>query len=285
MHPKITIGIPFYDNEKTLEIAIKSVLTQTYQNWELLLVNDGSKDKSIDIAKKFDDPRIKLLNDGENKGLIYRLNEMIDITKTDYFFRMDSDDIMHPQRIEKQLNFLLENTSIDIVGSSAIIIDEDNQVYGSRFVNNDINNKRLTLYFGKFIHPTIAGKTDWFKKHKYDPLFYRSEDHELWVRTIEESNFYNIKEPLLFYRVPKVININNYINSIKTNRKIYRKYEANIFHKLILLTKSILKEKLIFTINYVNLDEIWISRSNSTTNLDEKKQKKYQNIITKIKHY
>src|SRR5699024_7790602 len=90
---KVTVGIPFYNNESTIEYAIRSVLNQTFEDWQLVLVNDGSTDNSLNIVKKFESDKVIILNDGENKGLISRLNQLIDFCETKYFARMDSDDI------------------------------------------------------------------------------------------------------------------------------------------------------------------------------------------------
>src|SRR5699024_7083751 len=104
----ITIGIPFFTDESYLDMAIRSIINQTYQDWVLLLVDDGSSDGSLGIAKKYEekDSRISVISDGENKKLPYRLNQIAQLTKTPYLARMDADDIMHPERIEKQLGIL-----------------------------------------------------------------------------------------------------------------------------------------------------------------------------------
>ena len=101
----LTIGLPFFNNDKTLADAVKSILIQSYKDWELILIDDGSTDGSNDIAKKFAsiDNRIKLVSDGQNRGLIYRLNQIIDLAKGEYIARMDSDDMMMPGKLAKQM--------------------------------------------------------------------------------------------------------------------------------------------------------------------------------------
>jgi len=109
----ISIGISIYNAEKYLVDAINSVLEQTYENWELVLVDDGSTDNSLKIAQEFaiKDNRIRVISDGLNKKLPARLNQIINEAKYDYIARMDADDVMHPQRLEKQLQFLEKNKS------------------------------------------------------------------------------------------------------------------------------------------------------------------------------
>ena len=113
----ISIGIPFYNAEAYLEDAIKSVLAQTFQEWELILVDDGSSDGSLDIAKKYEqlDSRIRVISDGLNKKLPTRLNEIIKEAKFNLIARMDADDLMDIERLEKQYAFLSANPEYDLL--------------------------------------------------------------------------------------------------------------------------------------------------------------------------
>ena len=113
----ITVGIPIYNAEEYLDNAIKSVLAQSYPHWELILVNDGSTDGSVDIAKKYlgIDSRIRLIDDGLNKKLPARLNQIIKEAKYEYIARMDADDLMAVDRLQKQIELLVNNPTIDLV--------------------------------------------------------------------------------------------------------------------------------------------------------------------------
>ena len=126
----ISIGIPFYNAEKYLEDAIFSVLAQTYEFWELILIDDGSSDNSLVIANMYakKDSRIRVISDGMNKKLPYRLNQLIQESTGDFIARMDADDIMHPERLEKQLRFLETNKRYDLVSTGLVSIDNDNIV-------------------------------------------------------------------------------------------------------------------------------------------------------------
>ena len=107
----VTIGISFYNAEDYLSDAIKSILVQTYSHWELILIDDGSKDNSLKIADTYaaKDKRIRVISDGMNKKLPYRLNQITSEAKGDYIARMDADDVIAVDRIEKQVNFLEKN--------------------------------------------------------------------------------------------------------------------------------------------------------------------------------
>ncbi|MBW3523437.1 MULTISPECIES: glycosyltransferase family 2 protein [unclassified Chryseobacterium] len=195
--PEVTIAIPFYNAETYLELAIVSVLSQTFTDLTLLLIDDGSTDSSLKIAQKYlDDKRVKVISDGKNMNLGNRLNQIPGLAETEYLARMDADDIMHPQRIEKQLKVLKDNPNIDVLGTNAYSIDENNDVLGQRM---DFSNDAL-VSVTTFIHPSIMAKTDWFTNNLYDVSALRIEDSELWLRTSDKYVFMAISEPLLFYR-------------------------------------------------------------------------------------
>ena len=222
LKPLISIGISFYNCEDYIELAVKSVLRQTYSNWELILINDGSSDSSLDIAKRLasGDNRISLVNDDLNLGLARRLNQMIDLSNGEFFVRFDADDIMFPDRIMTQLMAFNNYQDLDIVSSSAVIIDEKNKVTGIR----KSSSKLITPLIGvPFIHPTIMGRISWFKMHKYKDGYIRAEDFELWLRTQHNLKFKTLEEPLIFYREGNV-NLNNYIKSVKTTNILYKEY-------------------------------------------------------------
>lgn len=215
--PLVTIAIPIYNAEEYLEYAIQSVVNQTYKDWILLLINDGSTDKSLDIMMDFSSryDNVKVVNDNQNRGLVYRLNESIALTSTKYYARMDADDIMAKSRIETQILYLESHEDIDVLGSSAMLIDNNNIITGSWLSQGKVE---------KFIHPTVIGKTQWFKKNQYTSWAVRAEDSELWIRTASKSNFYSLEQPLLFYREYGVPALNKTIKSLKTMIKIYSRY-------------------------------------------------------------
>ena len=216
---KVTIGIPFYNAEKYLGDAIQSVVNQTYIHWELILLDDGSTDGSLDIAKSFKDNRIHLITDGENKGLIFRLNQLTSLVSGEYYARMDADDIMHFDRIAIQLDYLKSNPEVDVIGTDYYSIDINNEIIGRRFQNTQLNSVESVLKNGCFAHPTVMGRISWFKNNQYNKDWERMEDVELWVRTVSYSNFKNIQEPLLFYRNVGIPTLAKYL---KSNMKIIK---------------------------------------------------------------
>ena len=214
----VTIAIPIYNAEAYLAYAIQSVINQSYQNWELLLMCDGSSDNSTTIATAYakKDNRIKLVDDRINKGLIYRLNQSIDMAKGKYYARMDADDIMVVSRIAEQVTFLDAHPEVDVCGASIMTIDNENRIMGSGLSEGNVNG---------FIHPTVMGRTSWFKSNPYADWALRAEDFELWSRTSSVSNFYAIGTPLLFYREFGIPTFRKYYLSQRTLLKIFRRYQ------------------------------------------------------------
>ena len=217
--PVVTIAIPVYNAGPFLGYAIQSVLNQSYNDWELLLIDDGSTDSSLTIMNEFakQDERIRVISDGVNKGLISRLNQSISLAHGKYYARMDADDIMWVTRLERQVAFLEANPDIDVVGASAMLINAKNEVVGSGNMEGVKSG---------FIHPTVMGKTKWFKQNPYSDWPLRAEDTELWLRTSKFSKFYNLQEPLLFYREFGVPSLDKYLKSQKTLRKIFANYKV-----------------------------------------------------------
>ena len=120
----ITVLMSVYNGEEYLRIAIDGILNQTYNDFEFIIINDGSTDQSRNIICSYTDKRIKLIDNDKNNGLIYSLNKGIENASGKYIARMDADDISLPTRLQKQFDYLESNKHFALVGSSAILIDE-----------------------------------------------------------------------------------------------------------------------------------------------------------------
>jgi Glycosyltransferases involved in cell wall biogenesis len=215
VEPLVTIGIPVYNCERFIALAVKSVQNQSYQNFELIITDDGSKDKTVEILREFNDPRIRLIVDGENHGISYRLNQQIDLARGKYFCRMDGDDVMFPDRLERQVAYLESHTGVDVVGSSAVVIGDENEIIGSRYYSD----KGDAIPCEGFIHPTVMGKTEYFLKYHYRDEVKGVEDVDLWTRSRGQSTFICLNLPTMFYRDPLKFKLKTYTFRQKQYRK------------------------------------------------------------------
>lgn len=262
----VTIGMPVYNCEQFIEQALKSVLAQTYENFELIITDDGSTDNTLEIIKKFDDPRIKLLVDGKNRGISYRLNQLIDIASGEFFVRMDGDDLMFPDRIEKQINYLLQYPEIDVVGSDAVIIDNKNVIIGIRGGERRIIDINDLFISTRFMHPTVAGRTQWFKIWRYREEFSGCEDFDLWIRSFANSSFADLGIPLMFYRDPLHYKLKTYIfRQFKILQCVWslRNYMIGYWILIYCFLKAVLSSIIACLLYLIRKDYILIRRRNS----------------------
>nr|WP_315225897.1 glycosyltransferase family A protein [uncultured Albidiferax sp.] len=202
--PLVTVAMPVYNAGNHLRLAIASIVQQTFTDWELLVMDDGSSDGALNLlAQELDDPRIKVLQDGLNLGIAIRLNQAIDQARGRYFARMDADDISFPERFATQVAALQKDTALSLVATRAITVDEFNRVSGSFPYAISHANICARPWLGfHFPHPTWMGKTEWFRAHRYAvPAPYLCEDQELLLRSYRNSRFATVDEVLFAYRV------------------------------------------------------------------------------------
>lgn len=202
--PAVSIGIPFYNAEAFLLESVKSVLAQSHQDWELILMDDGSTDNSLALAQSIDDPRVRVYSDGQNKKLAARLNDITALAKHDYIARMDADDLIDRRRIEKQLRFLQQNPHCDLVTTGLCSITDDGVPLGIRMApaNHSIDAFAVLNGGHGIVHASVVGRKDWFLRNPYDPKDYWGEDYKLWIRSFKKNDLAvgYIEEPLYFYR-------------------------------------------------------------------------------------
>ncbi len=271
--PVITVGISFRNNCDTLAAAVRSVFAQRLGSWELILVADGSTDGSEEIVKSIDDPRVRLVTHGRCAGLASRLNEIASRATTPFLARMDADDLMHPERLNQQLQYLRARPHVDVVGTAMYAIDRSNSVLGVRGLEPLDLRPASVLRHGALCHPTIVGRTAWFRRYPYDTLLSRSQDRDLWCRSFLESCLAHLPQPLHYYRETR-IDISKYLLSQRMNRKIYCHHGRRLVGRLGLsrvLAESVIKS-VVVALASPSLQRRISRRRNSQLTLAERKK-------------
>jgi glycosyltransferase involved in cell wall biosynthesis len=197
---KISVILPIYNAEKYLSDAINSILNQNYTDFEVLAIDDGSTDASLEILKSFNDPRITIIQNNENLGLIRTLNRGLDLAQGKYIARMDADDISLPTRFEKQVNLLDNNPDIGVCSSWLEFFGDSNEKIKFPIEHDEIYFRFLLgVQVG---HANSMIRRDLIEKLniRYNPQFPHSEDTNLWVNLMPHTHFANIPEILYRYR-------------------------------------------------------------------------------------
>ena len=204
-NPKISVIMPVYNCEKYVGEAVSSILCQTCGAFELIIIDDGSTDRTGEIVRGFlGDNRVVYKRSDSNKGIVESLNRGLQVARADIIARMDGDDVAVPDRLEVQYRFLRDNPQIVLVGSFIELIDEDGRQVGHKeFRTGPENIKKVFFYYGPHWHPTImARKAAVDAVGRYRKEYEHIEDIDLYFRLIcsgYETD--NIPMSLLKYRV------------------------------------------------------------------------------------
>lgn len=204
--PLVTVAMSAYNASGTIDLALRSILAQTYQNWELIVVDDGSTDRTAESVLSVKDSRIRFIREPSgNMGLASRLNQSVRLARGQYIARMDADDVAYPQRLERQVQFLEAHRDIDLLGTGAVIFKGAGQIIGCypTACSHEVICRRPWWGF-PLAHPTWMGKRTWFIAHPYAENDIRCEDQVLLLQSFSHSRFAALEEVLLGYRMSDI---------------------------------------------------------------------------------
>lgn len=227
--PLISVVLPVYNAEQYVKDTIKSILIQSYQNFELIIINDGSTDNSEEYIVQFKDTRIKYIKNEKNLKLIQTLNLGLSVAKGKYIARIDADDIALPNRFEKQIDFLENNLEYGIVGSFA-------ETFGSKkekltFVQEDLEIRFALLTHNPFVHSSVMIRNQILIKNKlsFDLNQLHVEDYDLWIKILKYSKGKILPDILIKYRIheSQISVVHNNIQEINT-KKIQKYYLTSL---------------------------------------------------------
>jgi len=227
--PLVSVVLPVYNGEFFLAEAIDSILAQSFTDFELIIIDDGSTDHSLHIMRQYEkcDSRVKIIT-RENRGLVTTLNESIDMARGLWVARMDQDDIALPHRLERQLDWI-ESTGADVCGSWI-------EVFGGRkksIRKHPVTDEaiKMGLLFGPLLaHPTVMMRTELIRNLRYNIDWEKCEDYDLWERAAQAGwKMTNVPEVLLYYRQHNT-QISNKSSSRQNNltQQISRRYWTKV---------------------------------------------------------
>lgn len=198
---RLSVIMPTYNASKYIKEALESILTQSFQDFELLIIDDNSTDETINIINSFENSKIRIIK-GDCKGISAALNKGLKEAKGEYIARMDADDISLPERFEKQITFLDQNPEIGILGTKATAFFEDGRTCDWGDIQAFPTDLDM-LFECVVCHPTVMFRKSILEKHnlEYNPEMRWAEDQELWFRALKITKFANIMAPLHKYRV------------------------------------------------------------------------------------
>lgn len=232
----VSIGIPVFNAELYLANAIRSVFAQSYTDWELIIVDDGSSDRSLDVAMSVNDPRVRVISDRTNRRLPYRLNQIVAESKFDLVARMDADDLMSPYRLEQQLAVLLARPEIDLVSTGVCSITNDDLPVGVRVYERDKALTTADMVAGRsgIVHASVLARKGWFLRNPYDERQLLTEDYELWLRAFlrRDLNFVVMKEPYYYYREDGNVTVEKLLRAYKSQRQVIMQLFAEPIDRL-----------------------------------------------------
>lgn len=254
-NPKISVLLPVYNCELYIKGAIDSILNQTFSDFELLVIDDASTDKTVEIIKSYNDIRINLTQKPKNLGYTDSLNYGLSCAKGEYIARMDGDDFSLPTRFEKQVVFLDAHPETVLCGANYSIIDSEITTQLPQ------NNDEIQIQFIRnncIAHPVVMLRNSVLKANKicYDVNKEPAEDFDLWVRLLNYGKLHNLPEVLLKYRVhqKQVSNLQS-----EKQRNVSVDTKINVFKNLNInwnTEEEIILRKFLSNCYSINLQEL-----------------------------
>ena len=197
---QVTIILPVYNGERYLRESIDSVLAQTYRDFELWVVNDGSTDGSMAIVDSYTDPRVKRIDNPRNMGLVATLNRAFAMVESPYIARMDDDDIWHERKLELQMSLLESRPDVGVCGTSIHKFGDIDSIH--IFPEESDALKVGLLFYCMMSHPSVVYRRSMLVETGlvYRQDYFPAEDYKMWIDVLQHSNIYNIPKPLVEYR-------------------------------------------------------------------------------------
>jgi glycosyltransferase involved in cell wall biosynthesis len=229
--PVVSIVMAAFNEAKYIAEAIESILKQSYENFEFIIINDGSVDNTAEIIDSYKDPRIKHIKNETNLKLIASLNKGLAAAKGKYIARMDADDISVPGRLQKQVDFMESHPEIGICGAQLTVFGN---MTGA--MNYPLEHKDILLYMlitSPFGNNVVIFRKEVLDQHAlfFTEGYYHSEDYKSWTNWLKVTKGHNLDEYLVRYRShSKSVSVSNRFAQRQTRNRVRREYAESVFH-------------------------------------------------------
>lgn len=205
-NPLVSVVMSVFNADKFVHRSIDSILTQSLKNFEFIIINDASRDKTSSILRSYakKDSRIRLINNRQNLKIAHSLNIGVSAAISDLIARMDADDVSHhPKRLEYQYLFLKHHKKVAIVGGNISIVNYDGkEIWKREYRTKSKDLKKIMFRYSPFAHPTVMFRKKVFEEFGgYDPDMIPCEDIDLWFKIGSKYDFGNIPKTLLRYYI------------------------------------------------------------------------------------
>ncbi len=216
---KVSVILPAYNSQKYIKEAVSSILAQTFSDFTLYIINDGSSDNTLQILNEFKDKRINIVSNDGNRGLIYSLNRGLEYSKdSEYVARMDADDIALPNRFEEQIKFLDNNPSVGVLGTAVEYFSDNNSSIKKMYrPNNHSKILSTLLFYNPIVHPTVMIRNSAMAGDKFPEDLPKYEDYALWINLTTKTSFANLEQVLLKYRQHEMSITHSYSEEMGSN--------------------------------------------------------------------
>jgi len=227
--PLVSVVSAFYNTGPLILDMIRSIMAQTWTDWELVLINDGSTDDTLKIAQSVDDPRIRIFSNDRNRGRAVSLNRGTREARGKYIARMDSDDICSPTRLEKEVRLLESNPALDAVSTGVIYLDKNDNPTGDMVCPTEHEAICATPWRTiHMVHGAMMARKEYFLKTPYREDIPMAIDYNMFLRSHQYSKFSNVPEPLYYYRLDNSFNLKKQFTARKVSASfLYDYYKKN----------------------------------------------------------
>ena len=199
--PELSVLVTAYNSELYIREAINSILNQTYTDYELIIIDDGSTDNTVSSIKSFNDNRIQFLSHSQNTGIARSRNQALELASGTYITFLDSDDIVHPQKFEKQIAFLKNNPDFGLVGSSVILINEQGTETGRwKLAAKPETIPSIMLFHNYFVNSAVMFRKSLLNDIVYPEDLVIGEDYMMWFNLLQKAKGINLPKYLTSYR-------------------------------------------------------------------------------------